>query len=225
MRFIRPCSPKHFLHPNFFFVQRFKRRLLRFVSPPFLALSYLSLAAMSASNPSMYLLLFYIYIFNPSIVTSLHHHPHRQLDNGTAAPVHANAGPAYGPPVTPTKPFNNGAGFRIGGPLETPVRTTDQPEIALTQNPAYEARDFDLPFLRNFKGAAKFYRHTNDPAATSSTWGVQYDNENQTACGIPTNAYWLSGVAIHPFWLKYAGLDRMSSSFFRRFPPLALECD
>ena len=167
----------------------------------------------------MYLLLFCIYTLNLSIVASVHHRPHRQFDNGTAAPVHANAGPAYGPPITPTKPSNNGAGFRIGGPLETPVRTTDQPEIALTQDPTYEARDFDLPFLRNFKGAAKFYRHTNDPAATSSTWGAQYDNENQTACGIPTNAYWLSGVAIHPFWLKYAGLDRMSSSFFSALSP------
>ena len=141
---------------------------------------------------------------------------HRQSDSGPAAPVHANAGPAYGPPSTPTKPFNNGAPFRIGGPLETPVRSTDHPEIVLTQDPAYEARDFDLPFLRNFKGAARFYRHTNDPAASSSTWGTEHDNENQTACGIPTNAYWLSGVAIHPYFLKYAGLDRRFSISSKR---------
>ena len=135
--------------------------------------------------------------------------PRQQVDNGPAAPVHADAGPAYGPPSTPTKPFNNGAPFRIGGPPQTPLRTTDSPDIAQTQDPVYEARDFDLPFLRNFKGNAKFYRHLNDPADTSSSWGAQYDNENQTACGIPTNAYWLSGVAIHPYFLKYADLDRM----------------
>ena len=153
-------------------------------------------------------LLPFLFLFSFSSASTTHKHASRQVDDGPAAPVHANAGPRYGPPSTPTNPFNNGAPFRIGGPAETPVRTTDSPNIALAQDPAYEARDFDLPFLRNFKGAAMFYRHTNDPAASSSTWGAEYDNENQTACGIPTNAYWLSGVAIHPYFLKYAGLDR-----------------
>ena len=131
-------------------------------------------------------------------------------DNVAAVPVHAHAGSAYGPPSTPTTPSNNGGDFRIGGPAEVSVRTTDKPDAGLIQNPAYEARDIDLPFLRNFKGAARFYRHTNDPENQSSSWGAKHDNENQTACGIPTNAYWLSGVAIHPYFLKYAGLDRES---------------
>lgn len=106
-----------------------------------------------------------------------------------------------------------------------PVRTTTQPEIALTQDPAYEARDFDLPLLRNFKGAAEFDRIRDEPADTSSAWEAQYDSEDQTACGIPTNAYWLSGLAIHPFWLKYAGLDRTSSSLFSACLLRAIGCD
>ena len=34
------------------------------------------------------------------------------------------------------------------------------------------------------------------------------DDAKQSACGIPDNAYSNSKVAIHPYWLKYAGLDR-----------------
>lgn len=63
---------------------------------------------MSVSKPSMSLFLCN-YILSFSIGTSAHWDPHRQLDNGPAAPVPANAGPGYGPPTTPTKPFDNGA--------------------------------------------------------------------------------------------------------------------
>ena len=122
--------------PISIFVSKIERGLLCFASPPSLAEPYLSHTAMSASKPSPFLLFLF------SIRTSAHRHPHRQLDNGPAAPVYANAGPANGPPITPTKPFNNGANFRIGGPPEIRARTADQPEIALTQNPAYEARNF-----------------------------------------------------------------------------------
>ena len=34
------------------------------------------------------------------------------------------------------------------------------------------------------------------------------DDPKQSACGIPHNAYSISHVAIHPYWLKYANLDR-----------------
>ncbi|KAL8784381.1 MAG: hypothetical protein Q9213_003981, partial [Squamulea squamosa] len=34
------------------------------------------------------------------------------------------------------------------------------------------------------------------------------DDPKQSACGIPHNAYAISHVAIHPYWLKYAPLDR-----------------
>ncbi|KAG8534409.1 uncharacterized protein KY384_001254 [Bacidia gigantensis] len=36
------------------------------------------------------------------------------------------------------------------------------------------------------------------------------DDPKQSACGIPHNAYYTSHVAIHPYWLKYAPLDRES---------------
>ena len=36
------------------------------------------------------------------------------------------------------------------------------------------------------------------------------DNANQSACGIPDNAWNPEKVAIHPYFLKYAGLDRTS---------------
>lgn len=90
------------------------------------------------------------------------------------------------------------ASFCIGGPAETPGRTINQSEIALTQDPAQEARNFDIPFLRDFKDAAKFYLHTNDPADTSSTWGAQYNSKAHTACGNPANASWLSGFNVDP---------------------------
>lgn len=32
-----------------------------------------------------------------------------------------------------------------------------------------------------------------------------------SACGIPDNALDQNKAAIHPYWLKYAGLDRKSS--------------
>lgn len=134
----------------------------------------------------------------------------RQAENGGAAPVQANAGPAYGPPTTPTKTFSDGGPFRIGDPPQTPLRTTDHPSVEKTQDPVYEVRDLDLPFLRNFKGNAKFYKHLNDLTSGSSTWDAEHDSENQTALGIPTNAYWLSGVTIHPYFLEYADVDRKS---------------
>ena len=65
--------------------------------------------------------------------------------------------------------YSNGRGFRTGGPLEVPVRSTNQPDVSLSQDPAYEARNFDIPFLRNFKGAAKFYYHLNNPKESSSS--------------------------------------------------------
>ena len=40
------------------------------------------------------------------------------------------------------------ATFASGGPAEVSVRTADKPNASLSQDPAYEARDIDLPFLR-----------------------------------------------------------------------------
>ena len=141
----------------------------------------------------------------------------RQGDNN-AVPVSANAGPGW-PPVS-VQPFGNtGEGWHPGdgGHTEGPAG----------QDSVYQARPIDMPFLRNFKGNAIFYNHTNVPAGTATgqappgsdpmlitqtsrySWGAQYDDAKQSACGIPSNAYWLSGVAIHPYFLKYAKLERM----------------
>ena len=56
----------------------------------------------------------------------------------------------------------------------------------------------------------------NSPGAITDQWKPgQNDFANQSACGIPDNAFFNSKVAIHPYWLKYApdglGLDRMRS--------------
>ena len=55
------------------------------------------------------------------------------------------------------------------------------------------------------------YRYANDPDDNTAKWGSEYDNANQSACGIPANAFVPSQASIHPYWLKYAGLDRMAS--------------
>ena len=72
----------------------------------------------------------------------------------------------------------------------------------------YAPREIDIPFHRVFYGQANFYKTTNKPDTDSGIWGAEYDNANQTACGIPTNSYWGQQVAIHPYFLKYAPLDR-----------------
>lgn len=42
------------------------------------------------------------------------------------------------------------------------------------------------------------------------------DDPKQSACGIPHNAYSISHVAIHPYWLKYAPLDSKAAPFPHR---------
>ena len=104
-------------------------------------------------------------------------------------------------PSTPKAPgtFSNG---KPGLYAEPPQVSADgQPSI-------YGVRDVDLPFYRLYNGSLKFFQHTNDLSADNTTWGSKYDNANQSACGIPYNAWFISTVAIHPYFLKYAGLDR-----------------
>lgn len=49
----------------------------------------------------------------------------------------------------------------------------------------------------------------NDPKSYTDQWTPNvYDFANQSACGIPDNAYLQRKAAIHPYFLKYAGLDR-----------------
>ena len=86
--------------------------------------------------------------------------------------------------------------FKVGTTVENgmpPLSGDTPPNI-------YGARSIDLPFGRLFHGHMNFW-----PDEQVST---KYDNANQSACGIPDAAYANSKVAIHPYFLKYAGLER-----------------
>ncbi|KAL9607339.1 MAG: hypothetical protein Q9167_007738 [Letrouitia subvulpina] len=75
----------------------------------------------------------------------------------------------------------------------------------------YQARSIDIPFGRLFHGKMKFFSagQFNLPGSATSVWGNgKRDNTNQSACGIPDDAFFQSKVAIHPYFLKYAGLER-----------------
>jgi hypothetical protein len=75
----------------------------------------------------------------------------------------------------------------------------------------YGARSVDLPFSRLYYGSMKFFApgEYNTPDGITDKWapGVN-DFANQSACGIPDNAFYDSKVAIHPYFLKYADLSR-----------------
>lgn len=95
--------------------------------------------------------------------------------------------------------FANGKPFMPG----EPPKTGDLP------NAMYNARDIDLPFGRLYHGNLNFYKGTtNNPKSDKSTWGSEFDSADQSACGIPSNAHFISQVAIHPYFLKYGGLER-----------------
>ena len=49
----------------------------------------------------------------------------------------------------------------------------------------------------------------NTASENTDEWLPQgTDSATQSACGIPDNAYSISKVAIHPYFLKYADLSR-----------------
>lgn len=107
-------------------------------------------------------------------------------------------------PESPAKINHNGAPALLAEP---PNVKTAPPEI-------YNARDIDLPFLRLFHGYSKYFSagELNTPNGNGDKWGPENDNVNQSACAIPDNAFFISKVAIHPYFLKYAPLDRESFS-------------
>ena len=75
----------------------------------------------------------------------------------------------------------------------------------------YQPRDIDIPFGRMFHGNITMFPQgqLNDPNSYTDQWTPnKFDYANQSACGIPDNAYNQGKVAIHPYFLKYAGLDR-----------------
>ena len=90
--------------------------------------------------------------------------------------------------------------------------TGEPPDTSDPVPDVYGAREIDLPFYRLYHGNMKFFPvgQLNTPNEATDTWinngGV--DNANQSACGIPDNAFFHSKVAIHPYFLKYADLSR-----------------
>ena len=105
-------------------------------------------------------------------------------------------------PQTPIAPgtFSNGA----------PQLVAEPPNTGDVPDPMYAARPVDLPFFRLYNGTLKFFSagELNTPDQDTDAWGSEYDNANQSACGIPDNAFSISKVAIHPYFLKYASLSR-----------------
>ena len=104
--------------------------------------------------------------------------------------------------------FNNGAPQLVGEPPQTSDPVPD----------VYGVRSIDLPFGRLYHGNLMFFPsgQLNTPDRNVDQWintpgnptqhGV--DSANQSACGIPDNAFSTSKVAIHPYFLKYADLSR-----------------
>ena len=97
--------------------------------------------------------------------------------------------------------FSNG----VDGPLNSEPPNTNDPVPDV-----YGVRTIDLPFFRLYHGNINYFRagELNTPTGDADVWGGQHDNANQSACGIPDNAYWISKVAIHPYFLKFADLSR-----------------
>lgn len=108
------------------------------------------------------------------------------------------------PPTTKDpKTFSNGAPFLGGEPVCNDAFSV--PNV-------YGAREVDLPFNRLYHGNMKFFSpgQLNTPTGPTDVFGSQNDDAQQSACGIPDNAFFISKVAIHPYFLKYADLSRKS---------------
>ena len=146
--------------------------------------------------------------------------------------IPANTQDLYHRTLRARSSFNNGTPLRTGQVLNDTGSVYCKGSYGV--NPAG-----GLPLSRGNQGKLLFYGEGEGNTATgvSDQWmyapcpsrpdganlavrsdqgGV--DNANQSACGIPHNAYYISHVAIHPYWLKYAPLDRKpSNSLFSRF--------
>lgn len=104
----------------------------------------------------------------------------------------------------PDNTFHNGAD-RLNAlpPMETTVPVPD----------VYGSRSVDLPFGRLYNGKMKFFSkgQLNTADQITDFWISEpavTDSAKQSACGIPDNAFAISKVAIHPYFLKYAPLSR-----------------
>ncbi len=125
----------------------------------------------------------------------------RRQDQGQTIPSTAKA----------DNTFNNGA----------PMLAAEPPETGTTPPAIYGARDTDIPFARLYHGNGKFFPpgQLNSPDGVTDKWYTDgSDSASQSACGIPDNAYSISKVAIHPYFLKYADLSREQSNRNQRSP-------
>ncbi len=85
------------------------------------------------------------------------------------------------------------------------------PDTVEVPDAIYGARSIDLPFGRLQHGKMKFFGagQLNTPTEKTDVWGPGvHDSAKQSACGIPDSAFHISKVAIHPYWLKFAPLER-----------------
>ena len=92
-----------------------------------------------------------------------------------------------------------------------------KPPPKLREPPAeYQSRPIDIPFALLNKGGLKFFKNgqfASPEGAETDEWDPnKTDFANNSACGIPDNAYYLTRVEIHPYWLEFApanlGLSR-----------------
>ncbi|KAL8786767.1 MAG: hypothetical protein Q9213_002588 [Squamulea squamosa] len=120
----------------------------------------------------------------------------------TGRVVKRNDPPFQHVPLT-AKPDNT---FNVGTEQKgMPDGSTETPDAM------YGARSIDLPFGRLQHGKMKFFGagQLNTPTGRTDVWGPGvYDSAKQSACGIPDSAFHISKVAIHPYWLKFAPLER-----------------
>ena len=109
---------------------------------------------------------------------------------------------ASGTPTSQGSP--NGPWQNVNG---QPKLNTEPAISSATVAPEFAAHPIDIPFGRLHQGALKYfpagYLHT--PNGITDDWQPNVnDFANQSACGIPDNAFYISKVAIHPYYLKYS---------------------
>ncbi|KAL8640748.1 MAG: hypothetical protein Q9226_008711 [Calogaya cf. arnoldii] len=130
---------------------------------------------------------------------------------GIASLVAARVVKRNDPPFqhVPTKAQPDNSFHVAGG--ETMTQIGMPPDSTVKPDAIYGARSIDLPFGRLQHGAMKFFPkgELNTPTEMTDIWAPgKHDSAKQSACGIPDSAYQISKVAIHPYWLKFAPLER-----------------
>ena len=122
-------------------------------------------------------------------------------------------GPWQNVPTSQPKPDNT---YHNG----QPQLNTEPPVVPDAVDPMFAAHPIDIPFGRLHNGSLKYFPEGQLNTASSITdqWAPgTNDFANQSACGIPDSAFFISKVAIHPYFLKYAPDGLGLSSMFLFF--------